>query len=209
MMRRIAIAACDVAGLALPPGRARWHAAMLAEVSCIGDDRDAMRFAAGCLVAGLRERIADADSRFTAGLVSLAVVSLVAAFAHIGLAWRGAELLVAGPDRFFALLQAANPDQPMSRAAFDAAMPVLASCFLGLGIAHLCGAWLLLRRRLRDFAWAWGGGLLFASVAVAVQLSVVWSLDGLPSEFAALLVQMLGLPALLLWSEARRTETRY
>jgi hypothetical protein len=208
MMRRLAIVACDLAGFALPPARARWHAAMVAEVACIRDDRDAMRFAAGCLVAGLRERIADDDSRFTAGLASLAVVSLLAALAHIGLAWRGAKLLVAGPDRFFALLQAANPDQPMSRAAFDAAMPVVAVCFLGLGIAHLCGGWLLLRRRLRHFAWAWGAGLVFAAIAVAVQLSVVWSLDGLPSEFTALLVQMLGLPALLVWSEARRTVTR-
>jgi hypothetical protein len=53
---------------------------------------------------------------------------------------------------------------------------------------------------------AWSAGVLFAAVAVAVQLSVVWSLDGLPSEFIALLVQMLGLPLLLLWSQSRRDD---
>lgn len=206
MIRRLATFTCEIASHILPPSRAPWRPAMMAEVASIDDDRDAARFAVGCLVAGVRVRLADADTRFTLGLRSLALVSALAAVAHIGLGWRGAQLLATGPDDFFTVLQAANPGHPISRAAFDAAMPVVATCFVLLGIAHACGGWLLLRGQLGRFAIAWSAGLLFAATAVAVQLSVVWSLDGLPSEFAALLVQMLGLPALLLWSQARRND---
>lgn len=204
MMRRIAVMAGDLAGHVLPSSRSHWHAAMIAEVASIEDDRDAAGFAFGCLVAGLRERLADIDTRFSAGIGVLALVGMTAAAVHFTLGWRGASMSATGRAHFFKLLQAADPGQPISRAAFDTAMPIIAGCFLMLALAHLCGAWLLLRGRLREFACAWAVGLFFAVIAVAVQLAVVWSLDGLPSEFIASLVQIIGLPALLHLSRARR-----
>jgi hypothetical protein len=88
-------------------------------------------------------------------------------------------------------------------------MPFVIACLFALGFAHLGASYFLLRREWRRFLIAWCGALVAAIVAVAVQLSVVWNADGLPSEFFALLVQAVALPILLLWSNGRhrRLET--
>jgi hypothetical protein len=81
MMHRLAYALCRVAGHMLPAARKPWADAMTAELSYTEDDHAALAYAGGCLLAALRERVLDFDTRFTAGLWSIAVItSLFALF---------------------------------------------------------------------------------------------------------------------------------
>ncbi|HWA88496.1 MAG TPA: hypothetical protein VG889_00565 [Rhizomicrobium sp.] len=201
MIRRLAFKLGGLAAAILPGSRGAWGEAMAAEIATIDGDWDAARFAAGCFIAGLKERAADFDTRFAAGLWSLATASAAFAAFHIRNAWGGARALLGGPDAFYETLWR---NDPTVAAAYRGAIPMVASCFLLLGLVHLCGAYLLARRRFRAFALSWCAALAIATFVVAIELSVVWTLDGVPSEFFALILQSLGVPALLLWKERTR-----
>jgi hypothetical protein len=162
-----------------------------------------MFYASGCLLAAVKERAADFETRFVAGIWSVALVSTALAFVHLECASRGVAVLFGAHDGFLqALLQSGANEQLLN--SYYAARPIVISCLYGLGFAHVAAAYFLFRLQLRKFVFAWIAALLAASAAVAVQLSVVWSSDGLPSEFFALLVQAVALPQLLIWSRDRR-----
>ena len=202
MTGRLAHALCDLASLVLPRRRKLWGDAMRAELDHIGDGRSAVAHATGCLVAAARERALDFETRFAAGLWSVALVTGAFALFHIGCAARGVRVLLGARDGFLDMLVRGGADMQLL-ASYQGARPVVISCLLGLGLAQLAAAWFLFRMQLRPFLFAGGAALLIATVAVAIQLSIVPSAAGLPSEFFAPIAQGLALPMLLLWSNGR------
>lgn len=208
MTRRLAYALCDLAILVLPRGRIVWGEAMKAELAYVGDGAAVLAHAGGCIVAATKERLLDFDARFAAGLWTLTLLSMSFAIFHIACASRGVDVMLGGRDGFLTALVRSGKATPELIASYHAAMPFVIACLFALGIAHLAGSYFLLRREWDRFLFAWCGALLAASAAVVVQLSVVWSSDGLPSEFIALLVQAIALPMLLLWSNGRHRPIR-
>lgn len=202
MSARLPLALCALARLVLPARRKLWGDAMRVELAHIDDPRSAMRHAGGCVVAAVRERAHDFDSRFAAGLWVVALASAAFALFHLACAARGVRVLLGGHDGFLEALIRSGADGQIL-ASYTGARPLVIACFAGLGLAHLAAAFLLFRMELRRFLFAWSAALLIATVAVAVQLSIVWSADGLPSEYFALLVQATAVPLLLFWSNGR------
>jgi hypothetical protein len=201
-------ALCDLARRLLPPASRPWGDAMKAELSHIADRRHALDYAGGCLVAAAKARARDFDTRFAAGLWSVASVGAIFAYVHLACAARGIAVLRGARDGFLdALVRSGAADADLLL-RYQSARPIVIACLLGLGLAHLAAAWFLVRRDLRRFLIAWSAALLAAILAVTIQLSVVWSADGLPSEFAALLVQAAMLAMLLLWSRGRHERMR-
>lgn len=204
MTARLALLLCKFAIRVLPPGRKPWGAAMEAELHFIDDDRAGVSYATGCLVSAVRERLSDFETRFGAGLWSLAIVSAAFALFHIQCAARGVEVLLGRPDGFLASLVRGGRADAALIERYQSAMPVVIACLFCLGAAHLAAAYCLVRGQLRAFLVTWCFALLIAVSAVAIQLSIVSTGGELPSEFMALLIQAIALPALLIWSHARR-----
>ncbi len=195
---------CRLARRLLPTARQPWADAMAAELYQIDDDRDALAFAGGCLLAALRERIADVDTRFGAGLWSIAIVAALCAVIQLVCAARGVAVLFGARDGMRASLVAA----PDLLARYDAARPLVVACFLALGLAQLATAWFLSRDEMRRFVIAWALAMTIAGFAVLVQLSIIWQLDGVPSEFHALLIEAAAVPLLLGWYKRQQALNR-
>jgi len=207
MSSRLAAWLCDLAIRILPGRRRGWGEAMKAELSYLGDGGPAaaVGHAGGCLVAAAKARAMDFESQFAAGLWSLAGVTFGFAAFHLSCAARGIAALTGGRDGFLEMLLRAGAG-PELVASYRSAMPVVIACFIALGLAHGAAAWFLVRRDFERFLVAWSAALAIAIAAVAVQLSVVWTPIGLPSECRALLVQAVALPILLLWSGGRHRQ---
>lgn len=172
---------------------------MIVELSHAENDRAALRFASGCLLAALRERVHDADTHLRAGLWLIAIVTALYGIFRLACAAHGLAVLWGAQDGMRdAFVQQGVASAVIAR--YDAARPIVVGCFAALGLALLTSAWFLSRRQFRPFVTAWSIALLIAGIAVALQLSIVWSADGVPSEFRALLVQAITVPALLVWS---------
>lgn len=207
MMRSLALALCGAACRVLPARRQSWAEAMAIELAQVEGDRAALTFAGGCLLAALHERARDLDTRFAAGLWSIAVVTALFAVLQLSCAARGLAVVFGARDGMHdALVRQGASLALMAR--YDAAQPVVVGCLLALGCAQLAGAWFLSRGQLRRSFVAWCGTLLFAVLTVGIQLSIVWSPDGVPSEFHALLVQAVAVPALLVWFHRRQERSR-
>lgn len=202
MSGRLPVALCDLAARLLPARRRLWGDAMRAELAHIDDRRSAFAHAGGCLVAAVRERARDFDTRFTAGLWAVALASTAFALIHLACAARGMNVLLGGHDGFREALIRGGADAQLL-ASYESARPVVVACIAGLGLAHLAAAFLLFRTEVGRFLVAWSVALLIATIAVVIQLSVIWSLDGLPSEYFALLIQAVAVPLLLFWSNGR------
>lgn len=207
MSGRLPLALCEVAGRILPARRRHWGEAMRVELAYIDDRRSALRHAGGCVLAAARERALDFDSRFAAGLWSVALASAAFAFFRLACAARGVGVLLGGHDGFLEALIRGGADA-QTLADYVDARPLVIVCFVGLGLAQLIAAFLLFRMDLRRFLFAWAAGLLIATLAVAIQLSIVWNPDGLPSEYFAVLVQAVAVPLLLFWSNGRHLRGR-
>ena len=178
---------------------------MVVELSHTEGDRAALVFAGGCLLAALSERVRDLDTRYAAGLWSIAVVTALFAVLRISCAARGLAVIFGARDGMHeALLKQGASFQLVAR--YDATRPVVVGCFVVLGCAQLAGAWFLSRGQLRRSLVAWSVTLIVAVIAVGTQLSIVWNLDGVPSEFHALLVQATAVPALLVWFHRRQDQ---
>ena len=203
MMRRLPLILCHVASRLLPARRRSWADGMLAELSYADDARAALSFAVGCLLAALRERLRDADTHIIAALWTIAVITAFYALVRLACAVRGVAVLFGARDGMLdALLRHQAP--PTVLAGYETARPIVIGCFLALGFAQFATAWFLSRRQFRSFATAWCIALLIAGVAVAIQLSIIPSGAGVPSEFHALLMQAVAVPALLVWSHRRQ-----
>ncbi len=206
MTRRLA-ALLNAASLrVLPSSRREWGEAMSAELAYI-DDRAALVHAGHCVVAAFGERVRDFETRFSAALGLVAMATVVFALTQLECAMRGVQVLLGRSDGMLALLidHGAGPQRV---ALYQTTRPLVVTCFLLLGAIQLLGAWLLLRRRWRPFLVVWGAALAVAVCAVWLQLRVVWSLDGVPSEFNGVLVQAVCLSLILAWSNGRLTGLR-
>ena len=203
MRHRGALLLWKLATRLLPEARRPWGDAMLGELLEAETERAALEFAAGCVVAAVRERVGDVDSRYSAGLWIIALLTAFYAVIRIDCAMRGVAVLLGAPDG----MREAFVHHGVSAfviANYETARPLVVGCFLGLGIAHVAAAWFLSRGSIRPFVMAWSIAFMLAVVAVGVQLSVFWHLDGLPSEFHALLVQAVAIPPLLAWYHRQR-----
>ena len=205
MSGRLAASLCDLAIRILPARRDRWGEAMKAELAYIDEAGPAMAHASGCLVAAAKARALDFDTRFAAALWSVAGITAGFAAFHLSCAARGVAALTGGRDGFLEALVRGGAG-PELVASYRSAMPVVICCFIFLGLAHGAAAWWLVRRDFERFLVAWSAALGFAAAAVFIQLSVVWTPIGLPSESWGLLVQAVALPVLLLWSRGRHRE---
>ncbi len=202
MMRRLAVALCGAASRVLPASRRRWADAMVVELAHTDGDRAALGFAGGCLLAALHERVRDLDTRFAAGLWSIAVITALFAVLRISCAARGLAAIFGARDGMHEALAGQGASLALMT-RYDAARPVVVGCFVVLGCAQLAGAWFLSRGQLQRSLVAWCVALIVATITVGIQLSIVWNLDGVPSEFHALLVQA-AVPALLIWFRRRQ-----
>lgn len=176
---------------------------MATELMHAEDEQAALVFAGGCLITAIRERVADVDTRFGAGMWVIAVATALIAIFRLICAARGVAVIQGAPDGMReALVQLGAT--PTTTASYDAARPVVVSCFFALGMTQLATAWFLSRGEIRSFLIAWSIALLIAGVAVAIQLSIFWSIDGLPSEFHGLLLQAATVPTMLAWYHNRQ-----
>ena len=207
MSGRLAAALCELAVRILPGRRRDWGEAMKAELAHVDAGGPALAHGGGCLVAAAKARAQDFDTRFAAGLWSVALVTAGFAAFHLQCAARGIAALNGGRDGFLEALLRGGADADLV-ASYRSAMPAVIACFIALGLVHAVAAVLLARRRLDLFPVAWTAALAIAAAAVAIQLSVVWTPVGLPTEFQALLVQAAALPPLLLWSRGRHRTGR-
>ncbi len=207
MTRRLPRILCTVATHLLPASRRSWADGMIAELAYVDDDRAALRFACGCLLAAVRERARDADTHVIAGLWTIAVATAFYAVVQLACAVRGVAVLFGARDGMRdALLRHGAPSTVI--ASYEAARPAVVGCFLALGIAQLATAWFLSRGQIRPFATAWCIALMIAGLAVAIQLSIIPASAGVPSEFHTLLMQAVAVPALLVWLHRRQHHPR-
>ena len=208
MTGRLAAVLGRAAVRVLPAPRKPWGTAMAAELDYIGNERAAIRYSAGCLLTAIQERARDFETRFSAGLWSIAAVSAAFALFHAYCATRGVQVLLGRPDGFLdSLVRSGRADAALI-ASYRSAMPIVIASLFALGAAHLAAAYFLVRRRLGGFLIAWCSALGIAAVAVTIQLSIVPASDQLPSEFYALLIQATALSLLLLWSNGQPGRSR-
>ena len=120
----------------------------------------------------------------------------------------GLQVMLGKQDDLLPKLQMIEPANVALATGYHAAMPFIIGLFFGLGASQLLAAYFLSRLQLGRFLAAWCAGLMIASVAVTIQLSIIWTLDGLPSEFFALRIQALAVPVLVLWSNGRHHHLR-
>ncbi len=176
---------------------------MAAEMSQAEDDHAALAFAGGCLFAAASARVADVDTRFGAGIWAIAVATACLAMFQLACAAHGVAAILGGPDGMReALMQ--DGAAPATIARYDAARPLVVGCSVALGLTQLATAWFLSREQLRRFLAAWSIALVIAAVAVVTQLSILFNIDGVPSEFHGLLLQSAAVPALLAWYRHRQ-----
>ncbi len=179
---------------------------MIAEVSQADDDRAALSFASGCVLTALRERARDVETLTCAGLWSVALLTALYAIDGLRCAARGLAVLMGAHDGMVAqLVRLGAP--PSVIAAYEAARPIVVGCLAALACAQFATAWFLSRGQMRRFLIAWSAAFLVAGLAVVIQLSVIWTLDGVPSEFHALLAQAIAVPGLFAWSESHRRKS--
>lgn len=207
--RRLARALCDIANRTLPYARRQWGQAMIADLASVDDDREACVFAVGCVIAAVKERFCDFDTRFAAGLWTVALVTGLFAMIHVVCAAHGVRVLLGAPDAMLESIRHSSGESGSVIARYESARPVVIGCFFVLGFLHAASGWFLARAEFGRFVLTWCGALMVAATAVAIQLSVIDTADGVPSEFYALLVQGTAIPALLIWSNGRhrRLET--
>ncbi|WP_447725898.1 hypothetical protein [Sphingomonas koreensis] len=179
---------------------------MIAELSYAKDDRTALSFASGCLLAALRERARDTDTHVRGGLWSIAVATAFYAIVQIACAVRGVAVLFGAPDGMRDVLVRRGATSAMT-ANYEVARPIVVGCFLALGCVQLAIAWFLSRGQIRRFLIAWPIALLIAGIAVTIQLSVFWNVEGVPSEFHAPLMQAVAMAGLLAWSHRQHRQS--
>lgn len=207
MMQRLPHILCNVALRLLPRSRRSWADGMIAELWHADGDRAALAFASGCLLAALRERVCDAHTHSIVCLWTIAVTTAFYAVIQLVCAAHGVAVLFGARDGMRdALLRHGASSTVMAN--YDVARPIVVGCFLALGAAQLATAWFLSRGQVRLFASAWCIALVIAGMAVGIQLSIVPNGAGVPSEFHALLMQAVAVPALLIWLRRRQRHSQ-
>jgi hypothetical protein len=144
--------------------RRDWAEAMAAELDAARADGRALSFAAGCVVAALRQMPGQAEGRLHLASHALALGVLVpAAFLQFACAIG----LSCGQGGLYGALGVAGAQNPMQSGAQLAAMPALLFSWLLLGIGHLQLAWTLLER---DWTRVARAGALIAGASLTLFL---------------------------------------
>ncbi|MDG2535134.1 hypothetical protein P6144_15850 [Sphingomonas sp. HITSZ_GF] len=145
MSAPIARAVLALALCCLGESRREWRAAMRAEFEAAAEDGAPLRFAAGCLMAALRELVTREEGRFA--LTSYALVlglMLPMAALQIGCALLGLPYLYPDQHGLAGALLEGRAHEDLLRTVYQAAIPSLALLQLLIGIGHLCIAWAML-----------------------------------------------------------------
>lgn len=131
--RRFSLALAALAARLLPPERAAWAAAMIAEVRHCDGERAALAWASGCVAAALKERMTSmvkGNLRVTAWV---AVPEMLVCFAPLTIAFSDAVRTLSG------MLHS-----PLSGGPTALAVPLVAAALAAVGPVGLVGAFRLL-----------------------------------------------------------------
>ena len=172
--RPVARALMRHAARVMPAGEMDWGAAMQNELEAIADDRVALRWAAGCLIAGYGER---ANSMLQTRYVRTGVAGLIALLAAreffaplLIFAYRMHDLGLA----HFLGLRTAGDDYRRLIPVMDATPPWLPVLWVASGLVFLMALWRMLRRSEGSallFFLAFGLDLIGAVAARSIEAS--------------------------------------
>lgn len=184
---------CRLAFRCLPPAQRPWGHAMRAELDHISAPGAVILFAAGCLKAGLAQRLGDERTRDLSGRTVVVAIGLTCAAFHLGCAFGGIEVLGGGRlDPIVARLAGQGAD---SAAAYREVRPLIVLLIASLGIAHAVVAWQIWRGRLRAFVAAWSIGAALAAILGGCIFIFARTGDGIVIQSAGLMAQA----AVVLW----------
>lgn len=189
MMPGLSRALVAVAAGCLGETRRDWAQAMEAELDAARADGRSLSFAAGCLMAALRQMPRQAEGRLQLANHALALGLLVpVAFLLFGLS--------SGQGGLYGATGAAGAADSLLGYAQLRAVPALLISWLLLGVGHLLLAWTLLDR---DWTRVVGAGALIAAASLTLYLFMgVLLLDAavlrlLPGVLAVELLLVLGI----------------
>ncbi len=150
-----------IATACLGEDRQTWSRAMNAEYHVAAADGQALSFAAGCLVAALREMVGSAKGRFvlTSYAVALGIMVPMAAI-EIGCVVFGLPYLYPDERGLSGAILVGGSHAALLRPIYLCAVPAFAILQLVAGAGHLRLAWSLLERD-------WAGALRWAMLTLA------------------------------------------
>jgi hypothetical protein len=162
----LARAILAVATASLGDHRREWACAMRGEFDAAVEDRRALGFATGCLVAAWREMPGQAEGRFALANYAFALCLMLPVallqFEYVA----GLPFLAPGQAGPLGMLAQHSMQDPYSAGAYLAAIPSLLVLWVLLGIGHLRLAWALLDRN-------WPQAIKRAAFNVAVSATLV------------------------------------
>jgi hypothetical protein len=205
--RRIARALLRHAAQVMPHGDMCWDQAMQNELQAIEDDREALRWAIGCVMAGYRERSHALLQAWYARLGLACLIGLLALrefFAPV--------LIFAYRMKYWGLahflgLRTAGDDYRRLIPVMDATPAWLPVLWIVAGLFYLVALWRMLRR-------AQGSTALFFS-AFGLDLAGIWAIQSIQASTGVVItpnpvvraagVGLTFLAGLLLWQMTRKT----
>lgn len=188
----------SLAASCLGEERREWALAMQGEFEAAAERGEALAFAAGCLLAALREMPKFEQGRLAIASHALAI-GLLIPMGFVQLSWAaGFPNLLTGPDGPYRMLSGAGAHGLFLADAQLSALPVFLVVWLLLGIGHIRLAWLLVERE-----WERVIGIGLAIAATGVTLFIFAEL--LSFDVASLFPQaaMLGVEAAFVLVVAR------
>lgn len=193
----------------MPVDRLDWGRAMRAELDEAVRGGRPMTFALGCLAAAVLEMPRHHAGRFAIArhALSLGMIVPIAVF-HLGCALSGARLMLSSSDAYAAGLAAGGPAGRAVAEAYLAAAPALTALLLLLGLAHLGIAWVMLDGRWRRAGGLWLVAAGLAAAIVAIITAIGPDLRGSVIQLAALAIELVAIPALMMWQRARSLDPR-
>ncbi|MBY8829686.1 hypothetical protein [Hephaestia mangrovi] len=199
MTEAMAKALIALAGRCLGESRRDWALAMQSEFDIARAEGRPLAFAAGCLIAAVREMPMHEEGRFVLANYIL-VIGLVVPMAALQFAWGlGFPSSVPGQTGLYSMLAPGIFGDPYLAGAYAAAAPLLLALWLLLGLGHLRLAWAVL-----DHDWARAGRAAAFIMALIVTLAIfmaVLFLDCRDVMFhvAALAVELIALSCSARW----------
>jgi len=163
------------AAAVMPSSRRDWTAAMRAEVSAIEDPKQALAFAAGCVLTAYQQRISPMRIALAVGRFGVTIVTLLTAGVHIAflLYWLAIihDLKTNGMNGWagrFPMFKGLSVDQVMQGIGL---LPVWhVSALVAITAAFALSAWMMATRRFKAVAVTAGAGLVINTAnALAMQ----------------------------------------
>lgn len=203
MRRELAKTLMGAVARIMPRDRRAWAKAMARELDEIENDGEALSWAAGALWSASLER--GLPVVVVGGRVTVAVLTVVYALAHLAAAWWGLGIMLFGqPDWYHdKLIEWGRPEAAAARVAMR---PWLALFMLSMGVSHLGAAVFLAWWRPRVFA-VFATAALIATLFVSLGGAVVSMQRGVSGFWwvqTALAVLMIGAAILLAQLDRRR-----